>query len=993
MNKLFCSVSALLCSFMLCAADGDFNRALSLYQNGLYAQSMSLFQSMPEYGSDPMVDGYVVLCAQKQHSNGYEKLVEGYLDRYSSCSLCRDIEKELAFDLFDRQKYQQALEIFNRYSVSDYEKKQRAEYLFKKGYSCFVLDDFDPALGEFARVEALSMNDYTAPAQYVSGYILYGRAEFGAALDKFLLSARDERMRDISNYYIVNCYFEQKDYDNVISLGEQLFQQENTPADRKARLARLISESYLVKGDKDMARQFYGVSEDGTAKTRADYFYAGSLMYATGDYKEAVENFNKMGEKTDSLGQIALYQSALAYMQIKNKVASYDSFRQASQLYYDPKITEDAFFNYAKLAFDLNRDSAGFAEYMARYADNVRGEQIYSYMALAALSDKDYQSAIDNYDKIDELQGQDKGNYVRANYLRGAELLNGGSYRKASQCFKAVTYYSDRDETVNQLSRYFLADSYYRNAQYSDARKSYTELYNASALYGLVQSELLAYNIAYSYLKEEDYANAGRWFDKYCADGGKTYAKDAAVRKADCLYVQKSYADAIKAYQDVLDNYYDVNDIYPYYQAALCQGLVYSGSNRKTIAANRKKKIELLSKVLDADPSAPYYGDAYFELGRTQQADKRLKDAVATYRGLTEKLPLSPYAAQALLEIGTIKRTSGDSKAALEAYKTVVETMQNSGYAEDALLAIESVYQSQNAPKKYLEYLESIGRGATKTEAEKEEMIYSAAEQIYFSDNYTQALIAFDEFRKAYPESGKTVASWYYTGCSYDMLHDKEQACDAFSKVMQAPENAYTENAMRSYASISYSLENYEDAFRVYTALSEKSKQAAGVHDAKLGVMRSAWKSKRYGLSADYATMVIADTLSNADVVREAKMTKARSLLSVSRRDEAFAVLEDLSAEVKTPEGAEAAYMVIVDLYDRAEFDKVKDKVYAFSDSGTNQQYYLAKAFIVLGDTFAEEGRLKQAKATFQSIAEGYSDNAEINEELKMRLQKLEEMN
>jgi hypothetical protein len=71
----------------------------------------------------------------------------------------------------------------------------------------------------------------------------------------------------------------------------------------------------------------------------------------------------------------------------------------------------------------------------------------------------------------------------------------------------------------------------------------------------------------------------------------------------------------------------------------------------------------------------------------------------------------------------------------------------------------------------------------------------------------------------------------------------------------------------------------------------------------------------------------------------------------------------------------------------------MENKVYAFSESGSGQMYWLAKSFIVLGDSFADRGELKQAKATFESIKEGYAGSADgddVLEDVEIRLQKLD---
>ena len=56
------------------------------------------------------------------------------------------------------------------------------------------------------------------------------------------------------------------------------------------------------------------------------------------------------------------------------------------------------------------------------------------------------------------------------------------------------------------------------------------------------------------------------------------------------------------------------------------------------------------------------------------------------------------------------------------------------------------------------------------------------------------------------------------------------------------------------------------------------------------------------------------------------------------------------------------------------------------------RQYWLAKSYIVLGDSFVAQGNKEQAKATFESILEGYKPEVkdEIAGQVKLRLSRLE---
>jgi TolA-binding protein len=131
----------------------------------------------------------------------------------------------------------------------------------------------------------------------------------------------------------------------------------------------------------------------------------------------------------------------------------------------------------------------------------------------------------------------------------------------------------------------------------------------------------------------------------------------------------------------------------------------------------------------------------------------------------------------------------------------------------------------------------------------------------------------------------------------------------------------------------------------------------------------------------------------NADLQREARYVRGKSFLSTSRREEALAEFQILSQAPSTDEGAEAAYLLIQDQYDRGQFEGIQDRVYSFAEKAGGQNYWLAKAFIVLGDSFAEQGNLPQAKATFESIRSGYTSTGtqdDVLDQVELRLRKLQ---
>lgn len=960
------------------AREGDFRQAVTLYQSGMYAQARTLF----EKDGSVQGKGYAVLCAICMQTKGYEAQMNSYLAEYPYSGLAPQMLHKHALNLFDKGEYEKAAQTFAQAGQKNIHKSDRAEYYYKDAYSNYTIGNYDQAVFGYKKVDAMPLTNYSAPARYGLGYLYYSIENFTEAIPWFEKAQKDPRFAGICEYYLMECHFMLKDYDYVTSGAEKLYAQ--IPEQRKPHLARIISESYLVKGDAQSAKKYYDQVITEKAQTRDDYFYAGSLLYTLKDYAGAIENYTQMPDRTDSLGQIANYQMGFSYIQTKNKVAALDAFREACEVSANAEIQEDAFFNFAKLSFDLNNDPSAFKAYMAKYSDKKRGNQIYAYQALAALYAHDYAGAVAAYDNIEDLDPDMQSNYMKANYLRANQLISGGSYRSAVPCLKAAAYYSDKQTGFNQMSRYWLAEAYYRDGGYQQARSVFTELYNISALNGKYEGNVLPYNIAYCYFKEADYDNAYKWFGRYMETSDRSVRKDAMLRRGDCKFMQAQYPEAIAEYAAQAQEFSGPDNVYPLYQ----QGIAYGLSN------DLKSKISTLEKVRTASPKADFYGDALYELGRAYVDVKEDVKAEDCYNAVLSAGSNTGASAKSLLGLGSIFRNRKDYDKSLAYYKEVVASVPNTEYSADALVAIESLYQLKQEPEGYVAYIDKLGSAAPDAAADRETLLFNGAEQVYLAGNYPKALVSLQAYEETYPQGKRISDAAFYMAECYKNTDAKDQALDYYKKAISS-ESSFKEAAALGYARLCYETEQFSSAFDGYSTLMGLARMPSNKHVAAVGMMNSAYKAKGMDNAILWSDNVLSDKASTADEKLQAQYIKAKALMSQSRRDEAFSIFKTLSKQPKTAQGAEAAYLLIQEAFDKGDFPAVETKTYAFSDSGSGQTYWLAKAFITLGDSFAEREDFKQARATFESVRDGYtppSDGDDVLDAVNMRLSKLSEM-
>lgn len=959
-----------------------FRQAVEFYDRGMFERAESIFSEIAASGQDVMAKGYEALCAVRRQSVGNRNLADQYISEYPYSGLIPQIRFYNALNLFDEQNFSTASAEFARIDMRSLKNSQVPEFIFKQAYSLFELDEYDRAEELFSKAEKMPYSDYTAPSRYSLGYIEYVRKNFEDSFDWFSKAAKDPRFTEQAVPYMIECRYMLKDYSYVISNGDAAL--DRVTPERKRQLARFISESYLSEGNAAKAREYYEIFGEGAKEMDdADLFYAGSVMYSTGDYKGAVDKFSRMTSRADSIGQIANYEMAYSYIKTGNKVAAMDAFKAASSQPWNEDIREDAHFNYAKLSFDLNNNPSVFNEYMKAYPGKKKDDIIYGYIALACLYGHDYAAAVDAYSNIDLLDSRQKVNYMKANYLRAHQLIEGGGWRDAVPLLKAASYYSDKRDPFNQIARYWLGESYFRSGQYDQAIDVYTTLYNNSALEGKPEGALIPYDLAYCYFKKDDYDGAAKWFDEYLASSKPAKGEDAAARRADCDFLRKDYPSAIKLYEAAIARFPYKDNLYPYLQAGIAYGLT----------GDKKGKVKVLSSVEEADPSAEFYPEAMYELGRAYVAASDNESAISVFRKLGSSTKDNTIIARSLIELGMISRNMSEYDNALDCYKKVIDLMPDTDYAADALSAIESIYQSEGRGDEFLDYAELIGATRDKTDAEKEQMYFNAAEQVFMTENYSKAISSLKSYLDRYPQGVNVAQTQYYLAECHRNLGQKELACDWYQKSLETePSGLCSENATLRLAGLSFELEHFKDAYSYYRSLLSIARLDANRHTARAGMMQSAFRGLDYQEAIACADALKADKASSSAEKRQADYVCAKSSLSLGERDKAYALFRSLSSEPSDAEGAEATYMLIQDAYDQGNYSTVQSMVHKFAADAPNQSYWLAKAFIVLGDSFAEQENYAQAKATFESIRDGYTPQGKsdgVLDNVNMRLEKL----
>lgn len=962
-------------------------KAKQLYDKALYhasykeiteALSQARSSSLSEYAD---AEALAILCAIELQMPNSEGLVSEYLNKYPYSSEKESILLRQAAYYFNLQDYVRSFEILSSINQKSLSSSQKTEFNFRLGYCHMRTGKLEEAQRLFGNVINAPFSTYTNPSKYYIAYVAYMKKDFRKAIELFSKIEGDPRFSVLASYYSLESRFMLKDYEYVTSRGETQFK--SLSGEFRTKAARILSEAFFATGNVEKANyyfeQFSFASRD---LSRNDLYYSGIIAYSMKNFPQAIEAFNKLGESNDTISQNAQYHLGHSYIQTKNKQSALVAFRRASRYTFDPAIREDAMFNYAKLSFDLNSDISAFRQYLAEFSPaDSKYNEIQNYIASASLLAKDYKAAIEALKMIRFPQSRDVVNLQKAAFLRGMQLIDLGAYREAVPNLELAVNNGNYNLALRDVARFWLAEAYYRDNQFSKSAELNQMLVNNTRFKQTPEYPVAMYNLGYAHFKNGNFAQAEQWFQRYISSpGGSGYIAEAKLRLGDALFMQRKYQAASEYFSQVSSS--DINAYtYARYQTAVARGLMGDDAG----------KISVLKSLVSAGERSKLHSEVLYELGRTLVQTGDNSSAKQYFQELTGRHRESTYYPKALLELGLIALNNGSQEEAIGYYKQILDVAPQSQEAQDAIAGLENIYQERGDAEEFLTYLDNSGLSKARSTDDRELILFASAEKLYLSGNYTGALSSITSFLTRHPNSSKKAQAWFYMGDSYNKTGKPELAIDAYRKVMETGEGSFTELATLNYARLSYQLENYKQALEGYSSLMLIARLENNRVEAQLGRLNSFFMDKQWENAVAESQRIDIRNLSDTQKTR-VKYIEAKSLFLTGNRSAALPLLRDLSRNKIAAEGAEATFLLISNAFDNGDFTTVEKETFAFSDSGSPQTYWLARSFILLGDTYAEKENWEQAKATYESILESYKPNEadDIADQIKMRLSKLE---
>lgn len=924
------------------------------------------------------IDYYLAACAVELGSADAEGALREFEQRYPYSVHTNDVRFSLGSYYCSVGNMAKAREAFERTDYRSLDARRREQYDIRMGYVDFSEGRYREAYDRFSRIG--SRSEYADHARYYTAYIDYAEGRYARAKQGFESLRRSDAYGRLVPYYLLQIEFREGNYRYVVEHGEELARQ--AVPERRAELERVIAESWfrLENFNRTLEHLAAYRASGGEMDRDADYL-EGFSLYRTARYGEAAEWLRKACGARDALTQNASYHLADCYLRAGDKEQAMQAFAMAADESFDAAVAEDALFNYAKLQYELGGGAFNGAinlltRYIDRYPTSPRTPEARTLLIAAYYNSRDYDAAYRAIKSMPSGDAEIRGALQKIAYYRGLEAFKAGDMRAARACF-AESQSANVSPKYTALSTFWQGEIAFSEGDYAVAAAKYNA-YLKRAPRSEREYALAWYNLGYCAFDRDDWAQAGTSFNRFLSAYAPRdrYRADALNRLGDVAYSDRRFEEAVGEYDRAIALGTPEGE-YARYKRAVTLGIL-----------GRTDQKQQALRQIESD-GGEYADEASYELGRSYIAQQKYAEGASQLERFVTRYPSSPRVTAAWSDLGLAYLNLGNKQKSLACYDRVVSSSPQSSEARGAMQSIREIYVSEGDADAYFDYAAKAGMESDLTALSRDSLSFAAAQKLYVDGDRAAATRALKSYVDNYPKGSYRTDALYYLSDCYLVDNRREEAIETLTALADQGRTPYTVAVLEKLSEMTFADGRWDEAASAYRRLYDAAPSRTGREEAMTGYVRATVAGGDAAKIEAMAAEVEACKDAGAVATREARYALATQLRESGDEARAAKIYRELAKDVRTKEGSEAAYRLIEQTFAADNMDRTEKEVFAFSEREP-KPYWLAKAYLLLGEVYVRKGDTFQARATWQSVADGYSPADDgIVEEAKARIAKL----
>ena len=931
---------------------------------------------------------YARICKEYElRAENSIELLEAYLKQYPDSRHANRVESMMASVYFEEGKYQEAIALYQSCDLDALADKERDEAVLKLATAYLKVGNLQEATVWFTLLKDISKT-HQADAVYHLGYIDYVEGRYDQALNAFTSLQLDDVYDALVPYYIGEIHLLRGAYQQADEVASDYLRHFAGHKD-EAEMMRVQGEArYGLKDYLGAVSSLEGYMASTSQPQRKAMYELGMSYYHTGAYSKATEMLGRTTLEPDALAQNASLHMGLAYLQLKDRHQARMAFEQASISDADKAVKEQALYNYALCIHETSYSPFAesvtvFERFLNEFPNSRYRERVNDYLVETYMNTRSYDAALKSIAKISKPGPRIMEAKQKILFRLGTQAFANAQFAEALQYFNRSLEIGRYNTATQAEAHYWRGEANYRLENYKAAGQDLRRFVELSTNKRSLEYGLALYNLGYTDFKQKNYSGALNWFSRFVNEGAndnKQVLADAYNRMGDCNFYARKFDDARRSYDKAEQVDPSLGD-YSLYQEGFVMGLQrdYNG------------KIQALNQLITNYPQSQYIDDALYEQGRAFVQMEDNANAIERFQLLVKNFPQSNMAPRAANEVGLLYYQTDKYPEAIAAYKEVIKNYPGSEEARLAQRDLKSIYIDLNKVDEYADFASTIPGGANFDVNERDSLTYVAAERVYMRGETADARNSFIRYLQTFPEGAFSLNANYYIGLIDYNQQNYASAAPYLNKVLEYPNNKYSEEAMMMSAEIAYIAKDYAQSLEWYKLLKDRASTPERRQIAATGMLRSAAMSGNGEETILAATAVLADAKVAPELESEARHYRSKALVEANQLTHAVADWEALAKDTRNVYGAEAKYRLAQYLFDSGKTKEAEQEVLNYLEVSTPHAYWLARSFVLLSDIYAKLDRKLEARQYLLSLKQNYQADDDIAGMIESRLENLSE--
>jgi TolA-binding protein len=340
--------------------------------------------------------------------------------------------------------------------------------------------------------------------------------------------------------------------------------------------------------------------------------------------------------------------------------------------------------------------------------------------------------------------------------------------------------------------------------------------------------------------------------------------------------------------------------------------------------------------------------------------------------------------------LALIYTNQNNETKAKEMYKDVIATNPKSDDSKEAMVGLRNIYIDEANPNEYINYLAN-NANVVLNETAKDSLLFEAAETQYLQNNCEQAVAGFDSYLSQFANGVFALNSHYYRSDCYFNQKNYTQASIDYDWILAKPDNTFTEKSLLKAASIAYNETfDYEKAYQYYKRLLAISAYKENIALAKKGLLHTSFMLNKTTETIELANALLGENDASNDELTVIYYYLGKCYLNQNETSIALGQFKRMENYTINKYTAEGQYLIAKIMMESGELETAEKQCMYVADTYASYEYWVVKSYILLGDIYVKNKDYFQAKATYQSIVDGYDGDKNLVEECRAKIANIE---